>query len=167
MIQGASKVLVLGPPDGLQDDFVTSISKVKVRSSARQASGEGVIPMLFGRVPLGDGLDLQLFGAERDQAPVVLDAISKGLIGAIVLVEPSDTIDPHYAASALDELASRSIPTVVLATGSDDIDAALRQALNLGENLQALACHQVDREQVKRSLVAVLETALDLVEGVA
>ena len=164
-MSGTAKVLVLGPPDGAQGAFVGTISQVKVRSSARTA-GDGVIPMHFGRVKIEADLDLQIFGAERDQAVPVLDAISSGLVGAIILCDGDDVQDPHYAASALDELNQRGIPSLVVATGDEPDAQKVGNALNLSES--SVVVHGlIDREAVKASLVSVLETALQAAQGSA
>ena len=165
-MSGTAKVLVLGPPDGAQGAFVGTISQVKVRSSAR-TSGDGVIPMHFGRVRIEADLDLQIFGAERDQAAPVLDAISSGLVGAIILCDSNDIQDPHYAATALDELAQRGIPSVVVATGEEPDTEMVGRALNLSGNTPVIAHGLIDRDAVKSSIVSVLETALQLAEGSA
>ncbi|MCA1839196.1 MAG: hypothetical protein ABR507_12690 [Actinomycetota bacterium] len=161
-----AKVLVLGPPDGPQGAFVGTVSQVKVRSSAR-TTGDGVIPMHFGRVRLESDLDLQIFGAERDQAAPVLDAIASGLVGAIVLFDEAERSDPHYAALALDELSQRGVPWIVVVWGDQPDPSVAADALNLTGVAPVVVYGQIDKESVKSSIVSVLETALVATEGAA
>lgn len=164
-MSGAVKLLVVGPPDGPQGRFVSAISEVKVRSSARTPS-EATVPMDFGRLRLGIGLDLQLFGFERDRVSVVADAVSPGIIGAVVLLGEPDKTDPHFASAALDELSARGIPSV-LAIDAEEDAGVLKQALSVASTAQIVPYKKLDKDSVKSVVVAVLEVAVQVAEGSA
>lgn len=165
-MQGAAKVLVVGPPDGPQGQFVSAISEVKVRSSARTASGEGTVPMDFGRVRLGIDLDLQLFGFDRDRVPIVADAVAPGVVGAVVIVGEDDKKDPHFASSALDELAARGIPAILAIDIKED-PVAIRRALSASASTPIVPYTKLNKASVKSVVVAVLEAAVQAAEGSA
>lgn len=161
------KVLVLGGPDGEQGRFVTSVSKIKVKSSTAAPSGEGTIPMHFGRVRLGIDLDLQIFGAERDQVSQVVDAIRPGLAGVILLFDENDAKDPHFAAQALDELSQLGLKVLVVSTVESSDHNAAHRVLNLPMGSPVLTCAEIDREMVKASLLSLLEAVLQDAQGSA
>lgn len=163
----SAKILVIGPPDGPQGQFVSSISEVKVRSSARTTSGDATVPMDFGRVRLAIDLDLQLFGFDRDRVSVVSEAVAPGVFGAVLLVGKQDEDDPHFAASALDELAGRGIPVVLAIDGLGSDPARVIKALNNSAKTPAIHYTTLDKETVKTILVSVLEAAKSAAEGSA
>lgn len=163
----AAKLLVIGPPDGPQGQFVSAISEVKVRSSARTTSGQETVPMDFGRVRLGIDLDLQLFGFERDRVSLVSDAVSPGIVGAVMIVGPGDFEDPHFAAQALDELAARGIPAVVAVDALAADPGSVKAALNGSDQTPIVHYKMLDKESVKSIVVAALEAAMQAAEGSA
>lgn len=158
-----AKLLVLGPPAGPQSTFVSSISEVRVKSSTHNPSGQGFVPMDFGRVRLDSELDLQLFGFDRDQITTVADAVSPGIVGAVVFV--TDPEDPHYALAAMDELGRRRIPFVI-AAGEGVDDQALARSLAVDPS-SVIPAGPLDREAVKAVVVRVLEEAMAVAEGSA
>lgn len=163
-----AKILVLGPPEGPQGQFVSAVSEVKVRSSTRTtASGEGTVPMDFGRVRLGIDLDLQLFGFDRDRAGIVADAVAPGVLGAVILVSREDVEDPHFASTALDELSVRAIPSIVAIDDHLTEPAKVSEALRLSPGAPVATYATLDKETVKTILVQVLEAAMLISEGSA
>lgn len=163
MAMPSAKVLVLGGPGGAQGDFVAAISEVKVRSSTRSPKGEGFVPMDFGRLKLEDDLDLQVFGVERDRVEAILDSISPGIVGAIVLVDRRDLDDPHYSVTALEELSDKGIPALIATT--DDTEAEALERLTNG-NI-SISLNMIDRTSAKSAIVTLLESVLESVEGSA
>lgn len=161
-----AKLLVVGPPDGPQGQVVASISEVKVRSSARTASGEGTVPMDFGRVRISADLDLQLFGFERDRIGAVAEAVAPGVVGAILIAEDNDRHDPHYASAALDELATRGIPTVIALDGRSSDPGPVQAVLGAGD-IPVIPYFTLDRATVKSMVVSALEAAVAAAEGSA
>ena len=162
-----AKILVLGPPDGDQGRFVGMLSRVKIRSSASTRTGDGVLPMSFGRVPLEPDLDLQLYSADRENAGQVAQALAAGLVGAVLTIDRKDLSDPHYLHVALDELHSAGITTVVVTTAANADLEEVRASLDLPSTTQVLACPQIDHDGVKQVLIALLETVCTELESVA
>ena len=155
---GSAKLLVPGPPDGDQSRIVSAISEVKIQSSARNPTGAGYVPMDFGRLKVGDDLDLQLFGFERDQVAVVTDAVAPGVVGALAVINAHDVLDPAEAVSALYGLASFGLTTVVV--GPSDFETSLLAGkLNVPES-HVFQYSQVDRKVVKAMILKVLDAAL-------
>lgn len=164
----SAKLLILGPPDGPHGAFVSSVSEVKIRSSARTPTGSavGFVPMDFGRVRIAIDLDLQLFGFERDQAGTVSDAVAPGIVGAILLIDEQDGVDPHYAARALDELSQRGIVTVIGITGAGIDSRNLLETLG-APDAKVVPVLDTERQTVKEAIVTVLEAALESEESAA
>jgi signal recognition particle receptor subunit beta len=160
------KVIVVGPPGGDQGSFVGAVSNVRIRASNHMPSGEGFIPMDYGRVQIGVDLDLQIFGVDRDQIATVADALSPGIAGALVLICSEDLEDPHYAGQAFDVLAQRGIPYLSACKGLEDIEQA-RFIFSLPSTASIVEYNQVDLASVKEALVRVLETAMQSAEGSA
>ena len=159
------KLLVIGGPGENHSRFVGAISEVRVRSSTRTStSTEGTVPMDFGRLHIDDSLDLQIFGVERDQVSSIVDAISPGIIGAIVIADPADVVDPHYTVEALEELRRRRIDCVVTSINADP--DRLQQALNLNGDPVVLV-KEISRATAKEALLSLLQTQAERQTGTA
>lgn len=166
MSEPSAKVLIIGGPGGRQGDFLNTISQVKIKSSAPARSGEGVIPMHFGRVQVGPDLDMQLFGADRDRVGEVIEAISPGIVGGIVLVDSTDTNDPHFTSEALDLMSQHGVPAVVVRTDPDVPSEGIERVLSLPAGSVG-DCIGMEKEAVKQAVVSVLEAAVAMAEGSA
>jgi signal recognition particle receptor subunit beta len=160
-----AKILVLGPPEGGQSDFVSAISEVKVRSSARTPTEGEFVPMDFGRVKLETEADLQLFGFARDHLDLVAEAISPGIVGAVFLASPGDIQEPHTARESIAALHLRGIPSMVAAPPGAD-PRKLSEALDVPE-MAVGSYDSLDRDAVKSMIVGVLELAVMAMEGSA
>ncbi|HVE76242.1 MAG TPA: hypothetical protein VND22_05695 [Actinomycetota bacterium] len=157
MMKKVPKVLVLGPAEGPQGEFVKVVSQVKVRSSA--GTGEGVVPMHFGRIRFSEGLDLQVYGADRERVEVVVEALRVGLIGGLVLFSAQDLESPEEFRSAVAHLRKSGIPLTAAAIGNSIDKQAATESLGL-HGLRVLNLNSLDKETVKAALLTVLEGAL-------
>jgi signal recognition particle receptor subunit beta len=153
------KVLVAGPAEGAQEEVLSSISEVKLRSSARNPKNGDVVPMDLGRVKIGDEFDLQIFGCVRDDVGVVEESVAPGILGAIVLMNAHDVLKPDEALSAVDALAERELPTLVAAP--EDFEAQLLASQMRIEPTQLFQFPSINRNVVKQMLVRLIEVARD------
>ena len=120
------------------------------------------VAMDFGRVAVDQSLVLYLFGTPgQDRFGFMWDDLVRGALGAVVLVD-SRRIDDSFA--ALDYFERRSVPFVVavnrfdgnLHHGLDDI----REALSVSPNVPLLAIDARRRDDVKATVLAMLEHVL-------
>lgn len=158
-MEARPKVLVLGGPAGLHTDFVASISRVRIRASTKTPSAGGVLPMAFGTIVLSPGLDLQLYGVDRDRVEEAANALEDGLIGAVVLVEDEDLEDTHYTVAVLEELGARHLPAILGYAGSVAGPENIGRAFG-AEAEWVVAGGRMDREAIKSTLVSLLQTAV-------
>ena len=120
------------------------------------------VAMDFGRITLGPDMVLYLFGTPgQDRFGFMWDDLVRGALGAVVLVD-SRRIEDSFA--ALDYFERRSVPFVVavnrfdgnLHHGLDDI----REALSVSPNVPLLAIDARRRDDVKATVLAMLEHVL-------
>lgn len=159
LVETKPKVLVLGGPAGLHRDFVASISRVCIRASSKTPSAGGVLPMSFGNIVLSPGLNLQLYGVDRDRLEEAAAALEDGLIGAVVLVQDEDLEDPHYTVRVLEDLGARYLPAILGYAGS------VAGPENIGRAFGApaewvITDGRMDREAIKSTLVSLFQTAV-------
>lgn len=119
--------------------------------------------MDFGRLHIDETLDLQIFGVERDQVSAIVDAIAPGIVGAIVLADPSDVVDPHYTKEALDELGRRGISCIVASVNADT--GRLSEAL--GSDDPIILVKDITKDTAKDAILSLLQDAAQQQAGVA
>ncbi|MEU7577899.1 ATP/GTP-binding protein [Streptomyces sp. NPDC041068] len=120
------------------------------------------VAMDFGRITLREDLVLYLFGTPgQDRFWFLWDELATGALGAVVL---ADTRRLEDCFAAVDYFERRSIPFVVGVNcfeGADRYPAdAVRQALDLDEQVPVVLCDARDRESVKEVLIDVVEHAM-------
>ena len=120
------------------------------------------VAMDFGRVAVDQSLMLYLFGTPgQERFGFMWDDLVHGALGAVVLVD-SRRLDDSFA--ALDYFERRSVPFVVavnrfdgrLHHGMDDI----REALSISAEVPLLAADARNRDDVKATVLALLEHVL-------
>jgi uncharacterized protein len=119
------------------------------------------VAMDFGRLTLGDGLVLYLFGTPgQDRFWFMWDDLTRGAVGAVVLVDTRRLADGF---PAVDYFEQRGLPFVVGVNVFDgpphDLEE-VRGALALGADVPLLHCDARDRESIKRLLIQVTAHAL-------
>ncbi|MDH3683064.1 MAG: ATP/GTP-binding protein [Acidimicrobiia bacterium] len=120
------------------------------------------VAMDFGRITVADDLLMYLFGTPgQDRFGFMWDDIVDGAMGALVLVD-TRRLDDCYP--AIDYFEERGIPFVVVLNHFDtdhrpDI-AAVRFALNIGNEIPFVDCDARDKESVKNALLSMLEYLL-------
>ncbi|MEU9988112.1 ATP/GTP-binding protein [Streptomyces sp. NPDC048045] len=125
------------------------------------------VAMDFGRITLREDLVLYLFGTPgQERFWFMWDELSEGALGAVVL---ADTRRLEDCFAAVDYFERRAIPFLVGVNcfeGADRYPAqAVRQALDLDEDVPVLLCDARDRESAKEVLIGVVQHAMDYAAG--
>ncbi|MFE9451541.1 ATP/GTP-binding protein [Streptomyces sp. NPDC006739] len=120
------------------------------------------VAMDFGRITLREDLVLYLFGTPgQERFWFMWDELTEGALGAVVL---ADTRRLEECFAAVDYFERRSIPFLVGVNcfeGAARYPAdAVRQALDLDEDVPVVLCDARDRESVKEVLVGVVQHAM-------
>ena len=176
------KIVVTGPFAAGKTSLIQTISEVAVLGTEREISDETrsskettTVAMDFGRVSLGDGLSLLLFGTPGQRRfEVMWEVLSEGMIGFILLVNGADE---RSAAEAEQQLATfrayADVPFVVGVTHLDsdglEEEAALegvRERLGLDPDADVVACDPRSREDVKAMMLRILFGVLRRLEPV-
>ncbi|POX43920.1 ATP/GTP-binding protein [Streptomyces sp. Ru72] len=119
------------------------------------------VAMDFGRITLREDLVLYLFGTPgQDRFWFLWDELATGALGAVVL---ADTRRLEDCFPAVDYFERRSIPFVI---GVNCFDGAVRhpaeavrQALDLDDDVPVVLCDARERESVKEVLIEVVRHA--------
>ncbi|MCP5035951.1 MAG: ATP-binding protein [Actinomycetia bacterium] len=120
------------------------------------------VAMDFGRITVEDELVMYLFGTPgQNRFGFMWDDIVEGAMGALVLVDPR-RLDHCYP--AIDYFEQRNVPFVVVLNHFDtdyrpDV-AAVRYALNIGDDVPFVSCDARQRNSVKLALLSMLEYLL-------
>ncbi len=120
------------------------------------------VAMDFGRISLGDSTLLYLFGTPgQDRFWYMWDELSKGAVGAVVLV---DTRRLEDCFSALDYFEQRQLPYVVALNTFDGelrhSPEAVRDALTIPEQVPVMVVDARDRASAKVALVQLVQLAI-------
>ncbi len=120
------------------------------------------VAMDFGRISLGDSTLLYLFGTPgQDRFWYMWDELSKGAVGAIVLV---DTRRLQDCFSALDYFEQRQLTYVVALNQFDGelrhSPEAVREALTIPAEVPVMVVDARDRASAKVALVQLVQLAI-------
>lgn len=116
----------------------------------------------FGRITIATDLVLYLFGTPgQDRFWFIWDELSRGAVGAIVLVD-TRRLDTSFA--AVDYFERRGIPFVAAVNRffgeCPYTEPEVREALELGSEVPVVWCDARDRESSKQALVRLVRHAL-------
>ena len=165
------KVVVTGPPGSGKTAFIRSISEIAVLSTERQVSdggGESVV-MDFGRITVADDIVVYLFGTPtQDRSAGLWDTLADGLLGFVVLVDPTDRASLEEGVHDVALLAdSPATPFVVGLTRVEPRDRGRegdgRKALEVPTGVPVLGLDARKRQDVREVLLALMAQVLETI----
>ena len=171
------KIVVTGPFGAGKTSLISTISEIDVLSTEKAVTDEGraqkqntTVAMDFGRLTIDTDLALYLFGTPGQRRfDFMWEILAEGMLGFVVMV---DAEREEALAEANETLAffreSAEVPYIVAVNKSAaDPQSAVeraRKALNLEDNVRAVACNALDRDSVKEVLLELLYAVLDQIE---
>lgn len=171
---GAVKVVVTGPYAAGKTTLVRTVSEIAVVSTERDVTGGAgdktatTVAMDFGRITLEPDLVLHLFGTPgQDRFSFMWDVLGEGMLGYVLLVDPTRPDGLEEAAGILRAFRARSAaPYVVAVNRTDTVDDALAERVRaaLGTTAPVVACQATDRGSVRDVLLALLESVARTLE---
>ncbi|WP_460339759.1 GTP-binding protein [Actinoallomurus acanthiterrae] len=175
--QLAVKVLVAGGFGAGKTTMVNTVSEIQTLRTEEMLTSQSVgvddtsgveqkttttVAMDFGRITLGDGLVLYVFGTPgQKRFWFMWDELAVGAIGAVVLADTRRLADCF---SSIDFFERRGMPFIVglnrfEGAPQPDIEA-VRSALDLESHVPVIACDARERESVKQVLITLVEHVL-------
>jgi signal recognition particle receptor subunit beta len=120
------------------------------------------VAMDFGRISLGGGLVLYLFGTPgQARFQFMWDDLARGAIGAVVMVDTRRLADCF---SAVDYFEQLGLPYIVAVNCFEGIQfhegEAIREALAVPADVPLVFCDARQRSSTKQTLVTLVEHAL-------
>lgn len=171
------KMVITGPFAAGKTAFIRSISEIDVVATERKLSreeerikDETTVAMDFGRITVDEDLVLYLFGTPGQRRfDFMWEILSEGMLGFIVLLDSVRPETFREARSILDTFRSYAPTPYVVAANKQDLEDAwepedLRIALRIDPDVKLLPCVATDRESVKRVLLELLYSILELMD---
>ncbi|GAB3733829.1 ATP/GTP-binding protein [Amycolatopsis oliviviridis] len=179
-----SKIVVAGGFGVGKTTFVGAVSDIKPLTTEAMMTvasgkldnterlpykGSTTVAMDFGRVALDDELLLYLFGTPgQERFWFMWDSLVRGAIGAVVLADTRRLADSF---TSVDFFENRNIPYVI---GVNTFDGILhhplehvRRAMAINPSIPIFRCDARDRDEVKDTLLGLIEHVMKRVEQVA
>jgi signal recognition particle receptor subunit beta len=175
--QLAVKVLVAGGFGAGKTTLVNTVSEIQTLRTEEMLTSQSVgvddtsgveqkttttVAMDFGRITLGDGLVLYVFGTPgQKRFWFMWDELAVGAIGAVVLADTRRLADCF---SSIDFFERRGMPFIVglnrfEGSAQPDVEA-VRNALDLDPHVPVITCDARERESVKQVLITLVEHVL-------
>lgn len=175
--QLAVKVLVAGGFGAGKTTLVNTVSEIQTLRTEEMLTSQSVgvddtsgveqkttttVAMDFGRITLGDGLVLYVFGTPgQKRFWFMWDELAVGSIGAVVLADTRRLADCF---SSIDFFERRGMPFIIglnrfEGAAQPDIEA-VRNALDLEPHVPVITCDARERESVKQVLITLVEHVL-------
>jgi uncharacterized protein len=175
--QLAVKVLIAGGFGAGKTTLVNTVSEIQTLRTEEMLTSQSVgvddtsgveqkttttVAMDFGRITLGDGLVLYVFGTPgQKRFWFMWDELALGAIGAVVLADTRRLADCF---SSIDFFERRGMPFIIGLNrfeGAPEPDIeAIRTALDLDPHVPVITCDARERESVKQVLITLVEHVL-------
>ena len=179
-VQRPLKIVITGPFAAGKTTLIKTISEVAIVGTERDVTDDSkavkqrtTVAMDFGRLTFADDLSLFLFGTPGQRRfEVMWEILSEGMIGFILLVNAADERSVEEGSHILDQFRQYAdVPYVIGVSHLDEQpDAAevvfgrVRQALEVPETVEVIACDPREREDVKSLMLHILMGVLTRLE---
>lgn len=171
------KMVITGPFSSGKTEFIRSVSEIDVVSTERKLTDESsqikqatTVAMDFGRITVDKDLVLYLFGTPGQRRfDFMWEVLSEGMLGFVVMVDSCRPETFREAKEIMRIFSTFSASPCVIAANKQDNDDAwapddLRIALRIDKHVKILPCVATDKESVKRVLLELLYTILEIAE---
>ncbi|MBC7871278.1 MAG: TIR domain-containing protein [Chitinophagaceae bacterium] len=172
------KLVVTGPTEALRTQFIRSISEIEPVTIAREIHTPDVpeneesakVSMTFGRMSLGDDLNIYLFGMpSQKQFDFMWKVLGEGMLGFIFII---DSTEPQTFGAAREIFETfrehANVPYVITADNHDHPDSVqpdiIRIILRLDADDRILLCKSTDPASVRNTLLQLTYQILDDIE---
>ena len=179
-VQRPLKIVITGPFAAGKTTLIKTISEVAIVGTERDVTDETksvkqrtTVAMDFGRLTFADDLSLFLFGTPGQRRfEVMWEILSEGMIGFILLVNASDERSVEEGSHILDQFRQYAeVPYVIGVSHLDQqadapevVFGRIRQALEVPETVEVIACDPREREDVKTLMLHILMGVLTRLE---
>lgn len=170
------KVVVTGPFAAGKSQFIRVVSEIppvmtdrNISRFAERIKEQTTVAMDFGRIAVDRDLVLYLFGTPGQRRfDFMWRVLAEGMLGFVVLVDSTQPATFREARQILETFRTYApVPCVVAANKQDLPDAwppeDLRVALRIPPEVKVLPCVATDRASVKRVLIGLLESVLEVI----
>jgi small GTP-binding protein len=171
------KIVVTGPFAAGKTQFIQTISEIEVVATERKISrseerikDQTTVAMDFGRITIDDGLVLYMFGTPGQRRfDFMWEILAEGMLGFVVLLDSVRPETFREARSILDTFRSYAPVPYVVAANKQDLEDAwtpedLRIALRIPLGIKIVPCTATDRESVRRVILELLYSVLELLD---
>jgi hypothetical protein len=171
------KMVVTGPFAAGKTQFIRTISEIDVVATEARLSraeerikDQTTVAMDFGRITIDDDLVLYIFGTPGQRRfDFMWEILSEGMLGFVVVVDSVRPETFREARSILNTFRTYAPTPYVVAANKQDMEDAwspedLRIALRIDPRVKVLPCVATDRESVKRVLLELLYSILELMD---
>lgn len=172
------KIVVAGPFNAGKTEFISSISEIDVVSTEQKITDnpgvekdQTTVAMDFGRITVDKELVLHLYGTPgQKRFDFMWDILSEGMLGFVVVVDSARPETFREAKTILNRFRRYATTPYVIAANKQDTEDAwppedLRIALRVSSNIRVLSCVATDRESVRRVVLELLYSIVELAPG--